>query len=117
LVQKVEDAHSAVEAAHAEMLAAQERFNTAFAKEARLRKQMELNERRADEAIAVEERSILDLEAEEQAELDLPSFDPLPWDDRLLLSPGAWESFLLPPPAGEASADVGEIVAGGSGSG
>ena len=55
-----------------------------------MHRQLDYNGRRAGEAIAVEEQGIEEQEAEEfMAKLDLPSFDPLPWDDRLMLSPSA----------------------------
>ena len=68
-----------------------ESLRTARAREDRLRKQMELVDKRGSEAIAVEERGILEHEAEE-ALLSSAPFEPLPWDDRLLLSPGDWSS-------------------------
>ena len=56
----------------------------------RLHRQLDYNGRRTGKAIAVEEQGIKEQEAEEFiAELDLPLFDPLPWDDRLMLSPSA----------------------------
>ena len=50
--------------------------------------QLALTDKRAGEAIAVEERNVAQSELEPQpGELDLPSFDPLPFDNRLLMSP------------------------------
>ena len=72
----------------------------------RLHRQLDYNGRRAGEAIAVEERGIEEQEAGEfTAELDLPSFDLLPWDDRLMLSPSAWDAFV--PPGGIATGGPG----------
>jgi len=54
----------------------------------------------------VEEQGIAEQETEEfMAELDKPSFDPLLWDDRLMMSPSAWDAFALlgPSPGGIAS--------------
>jgi len=43
---------------------------------------------------AKSERGIEEQEAEEfMAELDLPSFEPAPWDDRLMMSPSGWAAF------------------------
>ena len=85
---ELESARSALDAAH-------ERFSTALAKVSRLSKELSQNERRAEEAIAVEDRSIREQEVEElSAELDLPSFEPFPFDDRLLMDPTSWEQFL-----------------------
>lgn len=91
---ELDSARLALEAAH-------ERYSVALAKEGRLLKQIEQNERRADEAISVEERGVAEQEFEEfQAELDLPSFDPFPFDDRLLMSPASWEALVVPGPSG-----------------
>ncbi|KAK0930956.1 hypothetical protein LTR29_016559 [Friedmanniomyces endolithicus] len=72
------EAQGEKQAAHAEMLKAQERFHSAFAEEARFRKQMDMNPRYADEAIAVEEREIVRSDSKEQAELGPPSFESFP---------------------------------------
>lgn len=78
LVEKMAEAQGEKQAAHAEMLKAQERFHSAFAEEARFRKQMDMNPRYADEAIAVEEREIVRSDSKEQAELGPPSFESFP---------------------------------------
>ncbi|KAK0260442.1 hypothetical protein LTR35_017979 [Friedmanniomyces endolithicus] len=81
-------------------------LSKALSKEMRLHRQLDYNGRRAGEAIAVEERGIAQQEAEEfMAELDITSFDPLPWDDRLMMSPSALDAFapLDPSPGGIAS--------------
>lgn len=84
-----------MEAARSALDAAHERYSVALARELRLNKQLEQNDKRAGEAIAVEERGIEEQEAEEAfAELDLPSFDPLPFDDRLLMAPEEWDNLL-----------------------
>jgi hypothetical protein len=64
-------------------------LRTARAREERLRMQMDLLDRRTEEAIAVEERSIEDLEAKERAELGLvlPPVEPT---DTIALSPSTW---------------------------
>ena len=70
----------------------------------RLYRQLDYNGRYAGKAIAVEEQGIKEQEAEEFiAELDLPSFDPLPQDNRLMLSPSAQDAFAL----------VSRIITGG----
>jgi len=93
-----------LESARLALNAAHERYMTALAKQTRLLASLEQNERRADEAVAVEERGLREQESEE---LDLPSFDPFPWDDRLLLSPSQWEKFLhLPVSASVAGPSV-----------
>ncbi len=70
----------------------------------RLHRQLDYNGRYAGKAIAVEEQGIEEQEAEEFiAKLDLPSFDPLPQDDRLMLSPSAQDAF----------APLSEIATGG----
>ena len=94
MLKRVDDARSATVLAQDALIAAQERYNQTFAKEIRLRKQLDQNDRKASKAVVVKERSIAEQEAEEFiAELDIPSFELLPWDDRLLLSPSGWESF------------------------
>ena len=95
---ELELARSALDAAH-------ERFSTALAKVSRLSLELSQNETRAEEAIAVEDRSIREQEAEElSAELDLPSFESFPFDDRLLMDPTSWEQFL--------SGDIGVSTSG-----
>ncbi|KAK1065387.1 hypothetical protein LTR74_007912 [Friedmanniomyces endolithicus] len=86
----MDKAHAATVAAQAAVVLAQELLSKTLSKEMQLHRQLDYNSRCAGEAIAVEEQSIEEQEAEEfMAELDLPSFDPLPWDDRLMLSPSA----------------------------
>jgi len=95
LLKKMDEARAATVAAQDAVVLAQELLSKALSKEMRLHRQLDYNGRRAGEAIAVEERGIVEQEAEEfAAELDLPSFDPLPWDDRLMMSPSAWDAFL-----------------------
>ncbi|KAK0249749.1 hypothetical protein LTS00_018370, partial [Friedmanniomyces endolithicus] len=90
----MDEARAATVAAQAAVVSAQELLSKTLSKEMRLHRQLDYNGRRAGEAIAVEERGIEEQEAEEfMAELDLPSFEPLPWDDRLMLSPSAWDAF------------------------
>jgi hypothetical protein len=92
--QELEAARSALDVAH-------ERYATALAKESRLVKQLDQTAKRASEAIAVEERGIQEAETSEfLEELDLPSFESLPFDDRLLLSPRGWEQLFPTPSAG-----------------
>lgn len=82
-----------LDAARLALEAAHERYSVALSKEGRLLKQMEYNETKAAEAITVEERGIQEQEVEEfSAELDLESFEPFPFDDRLLMEPVQWES-------------------------
>ncbi|KAK0768761.1 hypothetical protein LTR38_018051 [Friedmanniomyces endolithicus] len=74
----------------------------------RLHRQLDQNSRRADEAVAVEERGIAEQETEEfMAELDLPSFEPAPWDDRLMMSPSGWDAFVQGVPG--YSVDIPEV--------
>ncbi|KAK5698203.1 hypothetical protein LTR97_007164 [Elasticomyces elasticus] len=78
LLAQVDEAYRATVAAQQEVIEAQDRLSQSLAKE----------------VIAVEERGIEEQEAEEfMAELDLPSFEPHPWDDRLMMSPAGWASF------------------------
>lgn len=87
-----------LDAARLALEAAHERYSIALSKEGRLLKQMEHNDSKADEAIAVEERGIQEQEVEEFfAEMDLPSFEPAPFDDRLIMRPDQWEDLLAGP--------------------
>lgn len=65
-----------------------EDLRVAQAREERLRQQMDLLDRRAEEAIAVEEREIEELEAQELLSLD-PSTD----GPGLALGPSTWGAF------------------------
>lgn len=68
LLQGIADARRAQEEAHKALEAAHEASRTAFAKEMRLRQQMDLVDRRADDAIAVEVANIEELEEQERQE-------------------------------------------------
>lgn len=90
---------------------AYERYATAIAKENRLVKQLDQTERRAGEAVAVEEREIQESDVVEFVEeLGLQSFDPFPLDNRLLLSPGGREG-LFTTSSTEASGSGGDSAA------
>jgi hypothetical protein len=104
---KQEEAFKAHEAALAEM-------RVARAKEERLRQQMDLLDRRADEAIAVEERNIQELEQEEGAET--MTFDGPSEGLSLQLSPSTWGAFEGWPLEAWEPEGFGDIVpvAGGS---
>lgn len=116
LRREIKDAYEAQERARQVQEKAREEQTAAFAREMRLRQQMDLLDKRAEDAIAVEEATIRELEAEEAREvLDLQA----PSDGFMMnLSPSTWsaldgfpneywdDSFL---PAG--------TVAGASGSG
>ncbi|KAK4892676.1 hypothetical protein LTR49_028567, partial [Elasticomyces elasticus] len=94
----VQEARRATVAAQKEVIEAQDRLSQSLAKEVRLHRQLGQNSTRAEEVIAVEERGIEEQEAEEfMAELDLPSFEPHPWDDRLMMSPSGWAAFCQVP--------------------
>ncbi|MCJ1413675.1 hypothetical protein MMC19_007803, partial [Ptychographa xylographoides] len=91
LKRRIEEAREDQEEALRSEEKARELRRVAFAREMRLRQQMDLVDNRAAEAIAVEERSIEEQEAEEQrppAETLLP--DPFP--SGLVLSPGTWST-------------------------
>lgn len=83
LLQSLEAAHIAQRVAQQTEERAREERNTAFAKEMRIRRQMDLLERREAEAIAVEEASIEEQEASEL--LDFPT-----GGSDLILSPSTW---------------------------
>jgi hypothetical protein len=120
LLLKVDEARAATMVAQAAVMEAQNRLNEAMSKEMRLYRQLDQNNRRAGEAIAVEERGIEEQETEEfLAELELPPFEPAPWDDRLMMSPSGWAAFnrgvagpgLNPPEAPDSQPDpVWEVV-------
>ena len=74
--------------------------SAAIAKEQRLIKQLALVDKRIGDAVEMEERSIREQEAEEMA---LETFVPMPFDDRLSMSPSSWAS-LIGVDSGEASA-------------
>jgi len=65
LQKEIKEAYEAQEAAHAAQEKAREDLWAAFAKEMRLQQQMDLLDKRAEEAIAVEEANIVELEQEE----------------------------------------------------
>jgi len=65
LRKEIKEAYEAQEAAHAAQEKAREDLWAAFAKEMRLQQQMDLLDKRAEEAIAVEEANIVELEQEE----------------------------------------------------
>jgi multidrug efflux pump subunit AcrA (membrane-fusion protein) len=69
---------------------AMEDLRVARAREERLRQQMDLLDRRAEEAIAVEERGI---EEQEQAESETMTFDGPSEGLGLNLSPSTWSAF------------------------
>ena len=62
---KLKEAYKLVELAYAKLLEANEQFNTAYTKLSRIQKQIDFNARRTNNAIIVEERNILELEAKE----------------------------------------------------
>ena len=82
-----------------------EALRTARAREERLRQQMDLTDRRAAEAIAVESRSLEELEAQEGQEtlpLDVPTeglalqLSPSTWGALAEVPDGFWENSLDP---------------------
>ncbi|TKA50218.1 hypothetical protein B0A55_13594 [Friedmanniomyces simplex] len=81
-----------IEEAHEAQEKARDALNLAFAKEMRLRQQLDLLEKREAEAIAVEEASIEDQESVERAEiLEEFSFGPdIPGGP--ILSPSTWNA-------------------------
>ena len=89
LKRRIEEAREEQEEASRAEEKARETRRIAFAREMRLRQQMDLVDDRAAEAIAVEERNIDELEHEERQEgqevLDLGPTDPA-----FSLSPGTW---------------------------
>lgn len=90
LRRKIQEARDEQEAAMRVHEKALEDLKIARAREERLRQQMDLVDRRAEEAIAVEERSIEEQEAAEAAEF-LPN-DGVAEGLSLNLSPGTWSA-------------------------
>ncbi|GIZ47209.1 hypothetical protein CKM354_001030800 [Cercospora kikuchii] len=90
LLKGIEDARRAQEDARRALEAAHEASRVAFAREMRLRQQMDLIDRRADDAIAVEIANIEELEAEERAEAETLTFPESASGFSLHLSPGTW---------------------------
>jgi hypothetical protein len=96
-----------------------EDLRVARAREERLRTQMDLLDRRAEEAIAVEERSI---EEQERAEAECLDLDGPSEGLGVLLSPSTWSAFEGHPfeyweelpPLPSVSADTGEALQGSS---
>lgn len=89
LRQQLRDSRAAQDAAMQAQEKALEDLRVARAKEERLRRQMDLLDSRAEEAIAVEERGILEQEVEEQTIL----FDGPSEGLALNLSPTTWGAF------------------------
>jgi len=87
LQSKIAEAQRAQDAADEALQKALEERQIARAREARLRQQMDLLDRRAAEAIAVEETCIEELEREEQGIMDLPLASS---DGGFMLSPLTW---------------------------
>jgi hypothetical protein len=87
-IQESRDKQEAAFKVHEEALA---EMRVARAREERLRQQMDLLDRRADEAIAVEERNIQDLEQQEASET--MAFDGPSEGLALQLSPSTWGAF------------------------
>jgi hypothetical protein len=88
-IQESRDLQESAFRAHEKAL---EEMRVARAREERLRQQMDLLDRRADEAIAVEEREIAELEAAEQA--GTLSLEGVPSEGLALqLSPSTWSAF------------------------
>jgi uncharacterized protein YdcH (DUF465 family) len=90
LRRRIQEARDEQEAAMRIHEKALEDLKIARAREERLRQQMDLVDRRAEEAIAVEERSIEEQEAAEAAELVLN--DAPAKGLSLNLSPGTWSA-------------------------
>lgn len=86
-IQEAQDAQDAAVKAHEKAL---EELRVARAREGRLRLQMDLIDRRADDAIAVENREIEEMERVEQ----VMEFAPIAEDELgLHLSPSTWGAF------------------------
>lgn len=103
-----EEAQRRLEEAQRAQQAAYEASRTAFAKEMRLRQQLDLVDKRSDEAVAVELRGIEEQEEEEQAaeatlDFDEPSYglslSPTTWGALDGVDPFDW-SLLDPDPGG-----------------
>jgi hypothetical protein len=88
---EIQESRDRQEAAFKEHEEALEKMRVARAKEERLRQQMDLLDRRADEAIAVEERQIQELEEAEASET--MTFDGPSEGLALQLSPSTWGAF------------------------
>lgn len=89
LRQQLQDSRAAQDAAMKAQEKALEDLRVARAKEERLRRQMDLLDSRAEEAISVEERGIAEQEIEEQS----ITFDGPPEGLALNLSPSTWGAF------------------------
>ena len=87
LQSEIAEARKAQDAADEALQKALEERQIARAREARLRQQMDLLDRRAADAIAVEETCIEELEQEEQGLMDLPL---VPSSGDFMLSPSTW---------------------------
>lgn len=92
LQQQIRDSRAAQDSAMKAHEKALEDLRVARAREERLRRQMDLLDRRAEEAISVEERSIEEQESEEGAEPSILFQDP-PEGLALNLSPQTWGAF------------------------
>jgi predicted nuclease with TOPRIM domain len=88
---EIQESRDRQEAAFKEHEEALEKMRVARAKEERLRQQMDLLDRRADEVIAVKERQIQELEEAEA--LETITFDSLSKGLALQLSPSTWGAF------------------------
>jgi hypothetical protein len=91
LKERIKESREAQEVAMKAHEKALEDLRTARAREERLRRQMDLVDRRADEAIAVEERGIVEQEQEERGEV--LSFEGPSEGLALNLSPHTWGAF------------------------
>jgi glycerol-3-phosphate dehydrogenase len=91
LKKQIQESRDEQEAAFKAHEAALGEIRVARAKEERLRQQMDLLDRRADEAIAVEERNIQELEREEAE--GMMAFDGSSEESALQLSPSTLGAF------------------------
>jgi hypothetical protein len=114
LKKQIQESRDKQEAAFKAHESALEELRVARAKEERLRQQMDLLDRRADDAIAVEERNIQELEEQEATET--MTFDGPSVGLALQLSPTTWGAFEGFPLDFWDAEDAGGIVpvAGGS---
>jgi hypothetical protein len=87
---RLKESHEAQNAAIKALEKALEDLRVARAREERLRQQIDLLDRRAEEAIAVEEQGILDQEKEESETI---LFDSPSEGLALNLLPGTWSAF------------------------
>lgn len=110
-IQESRDAQESAFKAHEEAL---EKLRVARAREERLRQQMDLIDRRADEAISVEDRALRDLEEVEAS--GVLSVEEPSKGLALNLSPSTWSAFEGFPLEYWESSDLGDIapIAGGS---